>query len=118
AFHVPLRGALGYYEWSSSRWDALQRVRCDAFPSLHTAMATLGALYALRHRRVPSEIPLLSRAPRWLLPALVVPPALLLAFATIYLRYHYLVDVLAGFVLAVAVAYAAWRGRRWLAVSG
>lgn len=62
--------------------------RVDVFPSLHCAVT----LFILCFDRV--------HAPRrfrfWLLPVIG------LWIATIYLRYHYLIDVLAGFALAMA----------------
>jgi hypothetical protein len=60
----------------------------DAFPSLHTANAITILLVALRHDR---------RA----LAAFLVPCAGLVA-ATVYLRWHYVVDLAAGAALAVA----------------
>lgn len=62
--------------------------RVDVFPSLHTAITVflMGALWP-RHRR-------------WFF-ALLLPAAGLCA-ATLYLRYHYAVDVVAGLLLAAA----------------
>ncbi|MBI2371952.1 MAG: inositol phosphorylceramide synthase [Deltaproteobacteria bacterium] len=58
----------------------------DAFPSGHVAIALMVQYYAWRY------VPGLAR---WLLP---VTASLLVS--TVYLRYHYVVDVLAGVVLA------------------
>jgi membrane-associated phospholipid phosphatase len=66
------------------------RVGFDCFPSLHVAIPFLLSLYLRDYRK------------KLFLPGLGY--ALLIAFATIYLRYHYLVDVLAAFVYA-PVAY-------------
>ncbi|MCG3133528.1 MAG: hypothetical protein HMLKMBBP_00706 [Planctomycetes bacterium] len=60
----------------------------DAFPSLHTANAVTLLLMAWRHdRRVL---------------AVVAVPMLGLVGATMYLRYHYATDVIAGVILAAA----------------
>lgn len=62
--------------------------RVDVFPSLHTAITVflMGSLWP-RHRRV--------------FLALLIPAAGL-GVATLYLRYHYAVDLLAGLLLAAA----------------
>ena len=65
----------------------------DIFPSLHTAHPVLIALHAVRHRHSPFYRAI------WL-------PTLLLAgnmvVSTMFLRWHYGVDVLAGLILACA----------------
>jgi hypothetical protein len=59
----------------------------DIFPSLHTAFSLMIGLHAFRHRR--------SAALRWLwLPTAMVVANLIVA--TMFLRWHYGVDVLAG----------------------
>jgi membrane-associated phospholipid phosphatase len=60
----------------------------DAFPSLHTANAVTILLVAWRHDRRAFFVCLL--------------PCVGLVAATVYLRWHYVVDVLAGAALAVA----------------
>jgi membrane-associated phospholipid phosphatase len=72
----------------------------DVFPSIHVAVSTyLLGFDALHHRR---------RFRRLLL------PCLLLCISTLYLRYHYLVDLLAGAALALGgLVLAQWyRGSR------
>jgi membrane-associated phospholipid phosphatase len=80
--------------------------RCDAFPSLHVAASAYILLFDRRHR------------PRWYRACLV--PCILLWLSTIYLRYHYGVDVLAGFALVVVglwVAAEVWRRDEWFRLS-
>jgi membrane-associated phospholipid phosphatase len=62
------------------------RIRRDVFPSMHVAISFVVWLYAYRN----------SKRLFWILSPLI----LALWFSTVYLRYHYLVDVLAGLVLA------------------
>lgn len=81
----PLHGALGYYDWAIALWNRMQEVTTDAFPSLHTATATLAMGFSLRFRR-------LLRA----LPYLCLPLGSLLILSTVYLRMHYVIDVVAG----------------------
>ena len=64
----------------------------DAFPSLHTANAVTLLLMAWRH----------ERRLLWF----VTVPMLGLIVATVYLRFHYVADVLAGAALAVAWQFA------------
>lgn len=95
---APLHGALGYYEFALHNWTRMQAVVHDAFPSLHTAAATLAIAHAWRHRRLFRPLP-------WL----ITPPAVLLIISTMYLRMHYAVDVLAGLLLAAGAAWLAPR---------
>jgi len=67
----------------------------DIFPSLHTAVPTFLAIFSFRHRRlVPFRYtwPVVS----FLATQIIV--------ATMFLRWHYLVDVVAGLVLATSVS--------------
>jgi membrane-associated phospholipid phosphatase len=89
-YTVPLAGAL--YDATSEATNSLQQVSRDCFPSLHTAISTLWLITFVRLRHV---LP----APRILLP-LVTILTLSLWFSTVYLRYHWAVDVVAGWVLA------------------
>jgi hypothetical protein len=63
----------------------------DIFPSLHTAAPTFLAIFSARHRK------LLPFRYTWPLVAFLATQIIL---ATMFLRWHYLVDVLAGLVLA------------------
>lgn len=76
------------------------RVPRDAFPSMHVGLSALLLVYAFRGRTWFGLLVLPFAVGNWL--------------ATVYLRYHYLVDVVAGFLL-VAVVYAAvgWWMRRF-----
>jgi len=65
--------------------DALERFKQDAFPSGHTAIVLLVLVYAWR--------PL--RGLFWFF----LPIVMALIVSTVYLRYHYVVDVLAGMLL-------------------
>jgi membrane-associated phospholipid phosphatase len=73
-----------------------------AMPSLHTATATLVALYGISRLRHPA---------RWLL--LLYPAAM--SVTLVYTGEHYVIDVIAGYLVAgfVMVAASAWE--RWRA---
>jgi hypothetical protein len=64
----------------------------DIFPSLHTAGPVFMALFSFRHRR---ELPFKYTWP------LVTFFSANIVIATMFLRWHYLIDVLAGLALAV-----------------
>jgi membrane-associated phospholipid phosphatase len=67
--------------------DALEGVQRDAFPSGHTTIAGIVLVMAARYQ------------PRLFYPLLVVCASLVVS--TVYLRYHYVIDVIAGLLLAV-----------------
>ena len=93
AFAAPLGGG-----WIARMNDAVVRQgtnHVDVFPSLHVAASAYMLFFDLRHDR--------ARFRRWVLPVLG------LWLATIYLRYHYGVDVLAGLALAAAALLLAER---------
>ncbi len=65
--------------------------RIDAFPSLHVAVTTIFAYYLFKYQR---------KIFWWLSPLIIsIYPA------TVYLRWHYVVDILAGFILAILVLW-------------
>jgi membrane-associated phospholipid phosphatase len=67
------------------------RVGFDCFPSLHVGIPLLLSLYLRNYRR------------RAFIPALVY--VALMCCATIYLRYHYVIDVIAAFAYAPAAYF-------------
>jgi membrane-associated phospholipid phosphatase len=83
-FTVPLYQPYALIQRGADFMD-FARIRRDVFPSMHVAFSFMVWLYAWRH----------SRRLFWMLSPLV----LSLWVSTVYLRYHYLVDCVAGFVL-------------------
>jgi membrane-associated phospholipid phosphatase len=85
------------------------RVSYDCFPSLHVGIPLLLSLYLRDYRR------------GLFLPALVY--VVLMCGATIYLRYHYVVDVMVSFLYAPAAYWlndfllSHWPGERIIAVA-
>ncbi len=67
------------------------RVGYDCFPSLHVGIPLLLSFYLRDYRR------------KAFVPALIY--VALMCFATIYLRYHYVIDVIAAFVYAPAANF-------------
>jgi len=67
--------------------DFLEGIKRDAFPSGHTAVVVVVLYFAHRYQRSLYYI--------------FLPLVLALVFSTVYARYHYVVDVLAGLLLAL-----------------
>ncbi len=98
-YTVPLTEPLGIFNRQMDFMD-FARIHRDVFPSLHAGISFVVWLYAYRN----------SRRLFWILSPLM----LSLWVSTVYLRYHYLVDVLAGLALAPPSFWLANRlFRRW-----
>jgi membrane-associated phospholipid phosphatase len=93
AFQAPLTG--GVLTDLNARVVAAGTTGVDVFPSLHCAVSLYLLVFDARH----------ARRRFWIL----LVPVVGLCFSTIYLRYHYAIDVLVGFALAglaLSVAFA------------
>jgi membrane-associated phospholipid phosphatase len=90
--HAPLRG-LWLFPHMQAGLDQLESSHYDCFPSGHTALTMLAAWGS----RMVSEK--LFRVYLFYTPTII--------FATVYLRYHYTVDLWAGAALALAATLAA-----------
>lgn len=102
-FHQPLAGG-----WLTRIHQAIV-VRgtngVDVFPSLHCGVTSFLLFFDRRHA---------PRRYRWLLA-----PVIVLWLSTIYLRYHYFVDVVAGFALSgIGLALAATPQRERILLTG
>jgi membrane-associated phospholipid phosphatase len=103
AFAGPLQGGLfwGFVSQTVAAGGAMK----DVFPSLHTAVPIWFALFAFHRART-------DRRFRW--PARITAFfAANIVFSTMFLRWHYAVDVIAGVVLAVSVGLLVPRIARW-----
>jgi membrane-associated phospholipid phosphatase len=104
-YTVPLKGWLFYYRIKQVVLR-LQDFPRDCFPSMHTAISSVTLYFTWRHRRT---LP-------WR--RLILPPVIILTaslwFSTVYLRYHWFVDVVAGWgVTALACAVGVRLTRIW-----
>lgn len=101
-FTKNLRGyPTGFSALSAGAFSLLPVDSRAAFPSLHTAASTVTLVYAWRYLR------------RWFW--VLVPFVVGLWASTIYLRHHYFVDLLAGWLLAPAAVWVAPRVDAWWA---
>lgn len=109
-FDTQLSG-YGFYEASMTTWQQLQQITFDAFPSMHTAISTIALVHARRLGMLLSP-----RHPRAFFCA-YLPIIVLLQIATMYLRQHYFVDLLAAWALAaVSLWLADCADRAWSSV--
>jgi membrane-associated phospholipid phosphatase len=77
----------------------------EIFPSMHTAGPTWLTLHAFRRAKTDR---------RWRVPAAISAfVAANIIFSTVFLRWHYVVDVFAGLALASLVAYLTPKVARW-----
>jgi len=98
AYNVPLHG-LAFLDLTRSATAAVPLTAHGAFPSLHCAVALLAVLLAWRHLRWFA----------WF----QMPFASGLILGTVYLRHHWVVDILAGFVLTFFSYWAGPRLENW-----
>ncbi|MCG6927877.1 MAG: phosphatase PAP2 family protein [Acidobacteria bacterium] len=95
-----LRGyPMGFSSLSAQAFSLLPVDSRAAFPSLHAAVSTVALVYAWRH----------VRPWFWIL----VPFVLGLWVSTVYLRHHYVVDLIAGWLLGPVAVWAAPRLDAW-----
>jgi membrane-associated phospholipid phosphatase len=93
-FTVPLAG--GAVSDANATLVALGSNHVDVFPSLHCAASAFILAFDRRHSRGRFRLFLVPVVGLWL--------------STVYLRYHYLVDLVAGFALAALAGKAVARG--------
>lgn len=84
--------------------NALEHNKTDAFPSGHTAVALMTLFYAWKYREK-------------ILFRILAPTVSALIVSTVYLRYHYVIDVIAGVLLAALTLLIAPRAYRILSGS-
>lgn len=75
--------------------NTLENSQRDAFPSGHTAMTLLTLYYAGKYHKSYFHV--------------MIPITILMLFSTVYLRYHYVIDVIAGVALFV---FTVWSGEK------
>lgn len=90
-FTVSLSGYIT--EAGAKAWNSIESVKRDCFPSLHTAMSTITLVYFYRFRNYYRGGKILF--------FIALPLVVSLWISTVYLRYHWVVDVFAGWILAL-----------------
>jgi membrane-associated phospholipid phosphatase len=103
--HLQTQDIIGFLasETIQDLLNTLEGVKRDAFPSGHTAIVLVVLFLAFRYTRRAALVLLV--------------PVVLLITATVYCRYHYVVDLIGGIALAVVslalgeLYYRRWEGR-------
>lgn len=95
ASHYPPLQGLWAFHFFQSILDKLEGLQYDCFPSGHVAVVLVGCWIA---RRISPRVFYTFAA-----------FAACITFSTVYLRYHYVIDVIAGMALAIVVIAAAPR---------
>ena len=104
-----LSGLRFYYPFSAM-WNDLQSFQRDCFPSLHNGISALILFFSYKY----ADLFRVRRLLFWIM----LPLVLSLWFATVYLRYHWVIDAIAGWSLAAFCFWLSpkieglWRRRR------
>lgn len=106
-----LVGAFGFYNSMQSRFDAVNPMMYRAsFPSLHVGLSSVALYFAVRYR---NAVPLGK-----LIQVIVAVVAVSLWIATVYLRHHWIVDIFAGWAVALGACLTAEYIRKKWSVGG
>ena len=98
--------SLGFFAWSQGHMDSMTViVTRSSFPSLHCALSCTALLFAHRFGN------LWPRHPRTLVWVYLI-PVVSLWTATVYLRHHWIPDIVAGILLAVCTYFISPRIRK------
>jgi len=107
SFLYDLTGYKSFYSMQVDLWNYLERIKTDCFPSLHTGLCLLCLLYAIRYRDVFKN----KKLALWFWIVGVIS----LIISTVYLRYHWVIDVIAGIILTIIVYYISeWIINSWI----
>ncbi len=102
-YTVSLSGYLT--EVGAKAWNSIESVKRDCFPSLHTAMSSITLVYFYRFKRFYTGGKIVFY--------IALPLVISLWVSTVYLRYHWVVDVFAGWILALICVYLSPVFIRW-----
>lgn len=90
-------------------WDGLSVISGGAFPSLHVGLSAVALIYAFRFRRINGVFTVIWYSYIFLVTSLW--------FSTVYLRHHWVMDIVAGWIVALVAYYAAGpMMRAWVAL--
>jgi membrane-associated phospholipid phosphatase len=94
------------YNRLQDMWDGFSVIRGGAFPSLHVGLSAVALIYAYKFRNLTGLNKFL-----WYL---YIPLVISLWFSTVYLRHHWVIDIIAGLFVAVfSYVLAGWLLRYW-----
>jgi len=81
------------FELFQGAWDNFEATGYGAFPSLHVGISSIALLYAWKFRKI-------SKLYKWIW-WLYIPLVTSLWISTVYLRHHWVIDIFAGWILAI-----------------
>lgn len=106
-YEVPLQGIpiplLQYFGVNSlfelqwDMWNKLAQIHTDCFPSMHTCLCLIVLIFATKYRDL-FKWKMLSMHVIWI-------TVISLIISTVYLRYHWVVDVILGAIMAFFAVY-------------
>lgn len=105
-FLLNLTGRKSFYALQVDMWNYLERIKTDCMPSNHACLCLICLIYALRYREIFKRRTLSVNF--WIIGVVS------LIVSTVYLRYHWAIDIIAGAVLAIIAYYVAeMTYRKW-----
>jgi len=96
-FLLNLTGKESFYALQYDMWNYLERIKTDCMPSNHACLCLICLIYALRYREIFKWKK--TAVSFWIIGVLS------LIISTVYLRYHWVVDIIAGVFLTIAAYY-------------
>lgn len=90
-------GKSSLFELQYDFWNQIERIKSDCMPSMHTCLCLIVLIYAIRYRHMFKYKKLAMSF--WIIGNLS------LFFSTVYLRYHWVADVIIGAILAISMYY-------------
>lgn len=81
------------YNHLQGMWDGFSVISGGAFPSLHVGISSVALIYAYKYRNF-------TRLNKFLW-YLYIPMVTSLWFSTVYLRHHWVIDIIAGWLVAI-----------------
>ena len=97
-FLLDLTGRESFYALQYDMWNYLERIKTDCMPSMHACLCLICLVYALKYREIFKWKKL--SVSFWMIGVFS------LIISTVYLRYHWVVDIVAGIVLTIFAYYA------------
>jgi len=92
-----ITGRSSFFLIQHDLWNFIERVKTDCMPSMHTGLCLLCIIYALKYRKIFKREKMAVYFWTIGVSSLVI--------STMYLRYHWVIDVIIGIILAVVVYF-------------
>ena len=105
SFDPPVLHGLFLFDRLQAAWDGLSVISGGAFPSLHVGISTVALVYAFLWRKASRLFQII-----WYF---YLPCVIGLWISTIYLRHHWVMDIVAGWAVAFVGCYLADRAVSW-----